>query len=1196
MPSGLRSGPAAPAVVPPGFFGLILISIVLAAFNTRGDGLSFNRDVRPILSQHCFSCHGPDEKTRKHGLRLDLEEDARRALKSGHRAVVPGKPEDSALVARIELPDGDEKMPPAETKRPLSAEKIAVLKRWIIEGAKYEGHWAYLPPKRPAPPEVRKTDWPRNDIDRFVLARLEKEGVAPSPEASREKLLRRVSLDLTGLPPTVEELEGFLADSDAKAYEKVVDRLLASPHYGERMAQQWLDLARYGETQGYHHDRHRDQWHWRDWVIDAFNRNQPFDQFTIDQLAGDLVPNPTRDQLVATGFHRNEMTTSEGGALPEEYIVKYAVGRVDTTARVWLGTSMACAECHEHKYDPISQKEFYRFFAFFFDTPENGLDAEELNPSPRITLETPEQRAKLDQLDREVAALEASEKMVFEAPRDDWDRSQALWERRHRDESVAGWSPLRMTSARVVRGGSLRQRDDGSIAFESGGAEAGTVFELSFQTDAARLNGLRLDTLPDPALPGQGAGLGKDGEFVLSQVEAEVRSRDSALEDFARDPLELGPWSSVGPFAAGSEKEAFDKEFGPEKNMDPSVAYADGKLRWTEHLDWKDGEYTRLESQPHGAVYLMRTLTVSEPRVMEAALGSDDGLRVWLNGRSLLAHQVARALGPDQERVRLWLRPGENRLLLKISNAGGESGFHFRVLPGAVTSAPLDFAAAGSDHQAGEHVARAAIDGRPETGWSVGAGEKAGHSLLLRSVEDFGFKGGSEIVVRLRFESPKPEALLARFRVSAAWSPTLPEFLDYPAEVQSALFSDAAATKEDARLTLRKFFRSRAVTEANQTRQLLAAKRKERDDFRNGWPTAMVMRQASPMRETQVRIRGQYFNKGEKVEPGVPVQLYPWKEGLPPNRLGLARWLVDPGHPLTPRVAVNQYWQRLFGVGLVKTAEDFGSQGEWPSHPELLDWLATEFIRCGWDIKAMQRLLVTSATYRQDSAVTRELLDKDPENRWLARGPRFRLDAENVRDVALAAAGLLNPKVGGPSAFPFQPPGLWGQVSFEGTRDYVQSDGAENYRRGLYTYWRRSIPYASFTVFDAPSREVCIVRRPRTNTPLQALALLNDPVYVEAARALAQRVLQKGGTTVADRLDYAFRVTLGRKPSEKERGILKAACEREFRRFAENREAANQLLHVGASRPPVQVDIAELAAWTMLANTLLNLDETITRG
>lgn len=1157
--------------------------------------VSFSREVRPILSEHCYACHGPDERTRKSGLRLDDEAEARKALKSGHRAIVPGDLGASVLVERIVSTDPDEVMPPPDMKKPLTPMKIALLRRWIEQGAKFEGHWAYLPPSRPALPKVNDPGWPVNEVDHFILARLEQEGLKPAPPASKEMLLRRVSLDLTGLPPTVEELDAFLADSDAKAYDKVVDRLLASPHYGERMAQTWLDLARFGETQGYHHDRHRDLWHWRDWVIRAFNENKPYDQFTTEQLAGDLLPQPTRDQRIATGFHRNEMTTSEGGALPEEYSVKYVVGRVDTTARVWLGTSLACAECHDHKYDPITQKEFYRVFAFFNQVPENGLDAEELNPVPKMTLETEAERARLAQYDSEVRALEAATKLALEAPQSEWDAGQAAWEKRHREAHVNGWSPLALVSASVTEAPKLMQREDQSIGIDLGAGRRG--YELSLRAGEGPLTGLRLEVLPGAVSeagaggnPGQGGGT---NGFFIGRLEAVATARDPDRVRLAAGTPRLGFWHLAGPFQAGSARDAHDKVFGPETATDTRGTYQEGKVGWEEQRSWADGEVIAVNGE-NTARYLFRTVTVETPQVRMASLGSGDGLQVWLNGRRLFSRHGVRAVAADQDSVRLWLQRGENRLVVKLSQGSGESGFVFRLGAEPLVEVPLEFAAGAADMAPAGRSVAGLWDGDPATGWGVSDGD--GHVAWLRTQDAFGFVGGTDLRLRLEPGAGATAGVPERFRLATTGVEDLGGFLELPEAVRGALRVEGSALPEERRAVLRRHYRQTFVGEVQQAEKLLAARRKERNDFRNGWASTMVMRDAEKPKDTFVLVRGQYNNRGEKVTAGVPERLFRWKDSYPRNRLGLAQWLLDPGHPLTARVAVNQYWQKYFGTGIVKTAEEFGSQGEWPSHPELLDWLATEFIESGWDIRALQRRIVLSAAYRQDSAASREALEKDPENRWLTRGPRFRMEAEGVRDIAMSVSGLLNPKVGGPSVFPYQPPGLWGQVSFEGTRDYTQSEGPDNYRRGLYTYWRRSIPYASFTIFDAPSRETCTVRRPRTNTPLQALNLMNDPVYVEAARALGQRVLTQGGTTVGERIAYAFRVCLGRRPTEEERAVIQAALQRELSRFADDRVAANRLIHVGVSRPPVDRDIAELAAWTVVGSTLLNLDETITKG
>jgi hypothetical protein len=822
--------------------GLAPLGAAAAEPGPGPEAVDYNRDVRPILSEHCYTCHGPDAGKRKAGLRLDRREDALKKLRSGGHAVVPGDPARSELLLRIGTEDETERMPPARTGKKLSPAQVDLLRKWIAQGARWETHWAYRTPQRPALPAVRDRAWPRNAIDHFVLARLEREGLRPSPEADRPTLIRRLSLDLTGLPPTPAEVDALEADPSPDAYEKVVDQLLASPHYGERMALMWLDLARYADTNGYRLDNHRDMWQYRDWLIDAFNRNLPFDQFTVEQLAGDLLPGATLAQKIATGFHRNTMVNFGNGSDPKEYLAKAVSDRVATTATVWLGTTLACAQCHDHKYDPFTQKDFYRFYAFFNNVPEKGLDGARGNPVPCVLTPSPGQADRLDALRKQRA-----------------------------------------------------------------------------------------------------------------RVEARIRA----------------------------------------------------------------------------------------------------------------------------ER------------------------------------------------------ARTGLEGR------------------------------------------RPDSL----------------------------------QKESAQLE------------------------KAEAELRESIPGAMVMEEMAQPRVTRVFIRGDYLNEGEVVTPGAPDSLPPLPRGAPANRLGLARWLVDPGHPLTSRVAINRIWQMLFGNGIVKTGDDFGAQGEAPSHPELLDWLATEFIARGWDVKAMQKLIVLSATYRQSSHVTADLLERDPHNRLLARGARFRLDAETIRDNALAVSGLLCRKLGGPSVRPYQPAGLWEAVAVGGnytSQTYVPSQGADLYRRGMYTYWKRSLPHPSLVAFDAPTRELCTAVRPRTNTPLQALVLMNDPTYVEAARALAQRVLEEGGPDLAGRLSYAFRRCTGRPPTSREVQVLTRVYHQHLGNYRQDVKAALALVRMGESGPPcsplaVRVDgptrgasrlpssplaervdsptpsasglqdVSELAAWTAVASLLLNLDETITR-
>jgi hypothetical protein len=830
------------------FYGLALPVAVWGA-DLKPD---FNRDIRPILSENCFACHGPDAAARKAGLRLDLADEAYKPAKSGVTAIVPGKPEDSELIKRITWTNKNRIMPPASTEKKLSTNQVELLRRWIQSGAEYRLHWSFIPPYRPSLPAVKAQSWVRNPIDVFVLSRLESAGLAPSLEAERRMLIRRLSFDLTGLPPKPTEVAEFLTDERSDAYERLVDRLLASPHYGERMAVEWLDAARFADTHGYHIDSGRDMTHWRDWVIQSYNSNQSFDAFTIQQLAGDLLPEATRDQKIASGFNRNHMINFEGGAIPEEYQTAYVMDRVNTTTRVWLGLTVACAQCHDHKYDPITQKDYYRLYAFFNRVPENGLDGQKGNAAPMLALSTPAQEEELKRLKGEVSAEQAR----------------------------------------------------------------------------------------------------------VQELEPELKVRQ---------------------------------------------------------LGWETG-------------VLMKKQEIG--RVVEIA--------------------------PEQ----------------RTKDQQEELDRYFR-------------------------------------------------------------------------ETQAPDWQLAQARVN-----------------------DAQQRLEDYQKTI---------------------------------PSTMVMEEMHNPRDTFVLGRGQYDKPGEKVTPGIPASLGTFSPDLPVNRLGLARWLVSREQPLTARVIVNRYWQMYFGTGLVKTAEDFGSQGEWPSHPELLDWLAVEFIESGWDVKAMQRLIVLSSTYRQSSRVTGDLAARDPENRWLARGSRLRLQAEFIRDNALAISGLLDRRIGGASVSPYQPPGLWEELASREdgkkwtAQTYTQSHRSDLYRRTMYTFWKRSSPPPTLTTFDAPDREICTVKRPRTNTPLQALVLLNDPTYIEAARKLAEHLLTEARTD-EDRLELAFQLTLSRSPEAREKALLLKLLQEQLSTYDRDEAAARALLAVGESPWQEQHSPSMLAAWAILANVILNLDEFITKS
>jgi len=984
--------------------------------------IRFNRDVRPILSDNCFACHGFDAAHRKGKLRLDTFAGAT-AEREGRRAIAPGDPEYSELWHRITSSFEDEVMPPKESHKVLDAGQRAVLKRWIEAGAPYEAHWAYQPVRHEPPPAVRQAAWPRGDIDRFILARLEREGLRPSSEADRSTLLRRVSLDLTGLPPTPAELDAFLADAAPDAYERAVDRLLASPHYGERMAVDWLDAARYADTNGYQVDRDREIWAWRDWVIGAFNRNLPFDRFTIEQLAGDLLPQPTLDQKIATGFNRNHMINEEGGIIPEEFLAEYTADRVETTAAVWLGQTFACNRCHDHKYDPLTQKDYYSLKAFFHNVPELGKSIRQndfrFNSPPYVLLPSPEIDAKL-------ATLRAQ----------NTETTQAL-----------------------------------------------------------------------------------DG--LVTGADAEVNAWAQRLR------AEHPQWTALTPLAATAE------------DQNPKVEPTTREV----HFEYLNN--TRLETKirvaaPSGRVTAFR-LTCAATEIGGTFNLTDLQVRL---GRGEKARELA--LRPSADKNSL----GREAALL-VHDRSVETRVPLRVKPGAAATVvfelaePIDFPA----------------DVKTEFTVSV-------------------LSYGASSPTRWRLEATGDDpALLAASAVRSA-----------------ALRAEAERTPAE-RVTLRNRFETTRPP-GRKLEDEIARLHRQIEATQREYSTTMVMEEMEKPRETFILIRGAYDKKGERVDAATPAILPPLPADAPRNRLGLARWLVDPANPLTARVTVNRFWQAVFGTGLVKTSEDFGSQGEPPSHPELLDWLASEFVRSGWDVKALMRMLVTSATYRQQSRFTPQLRERDPENRLLARGPRFRLMGEFVRDQALAAGGLLVPKLGGPSVRPYHPPGLYEGVaptSEDTVKTYIAGQGDDLYRRSLYTYWKRSVPHPAMLAFDVPFREVCSVKRSRTNTPLQALNLMNDPTYVEAARFIARRMLHEGGNTAAARLGFGFRLLFARPPQPAELAGLETALARAQADFTADPSAAAALLGVGETRAETAHPAPELAAYALVASTLLCTDEVLTK-
>jgi hypothetical protein len=1008
--------------------------------------IDFARDVQPLLERHCYECHGA--KKARGRLRLHGPDQIAKGGQSGP-AVVGGDIEHSLLMRRVLGLDDEDRMP--LDADPLSDGELATLRGWIAAGAKMPAaaqttaatdvveHWAYVKPVRPPLPAVARDGWVRTPIDRFVLARLDKEQLAPAPEADRHTLLRRVTLDLTGLPPTLEEIDAFLADTAPGAYERAVDRLLASPRYGERWARPWLDLARYADTNGYEKDKRRDMWKYRDWVIDALNADMPFDRFTVEQLAGDMLPEATEAQRIASGFHRNAMSNEEGGVDPDESMYEVLVDRVNTTATVWLGSTLACAQCHNHKYDPFSQKDYFRMLAFFanpaFETQVSGDGTRYYEA--RLDLASSEQAAQRTAAQAEIKRLEAALAETTPALAE----GQRTWESEIRAADRA-WTVLAPREATASNGVHLATQPDGSILASGPNAEL-TTYTATFETKAEGLTGLRLEALPDASLPRGGPGRDAYGHFRVTGLAV-----------------------SIAPLAGGPET----------------------------------------------------PLAIETLRVDDAA-----------------------------------------------------SSFE-----------PMDL------------LGGAPSGGRGKRGaWGINAlreKTRLPRHAVLQAARPFGFPGGTRVTLRIAQEDGSIGQGIGRFRLAAtaAADPLIGATLPPPLR-PIVLRESAARAAGDADDVARQFRQTTPLLKP--TREALKAARKALVDLQ--LPSTLVMQDRPGFERPsyELRERGAFMSRGERMYARTPLALPPMKDSLPANRLGLARWLVDRDNPLVARVQVNRLWEQLFGRGLVETSEDFGTQGQPPSHPELLDWLAVELMDRGWSQKTLLRTMVTSATYRQSSAVSAALAERDPYNRLFARGPRFRLEAEMIRDGELAASGLLSDRVKGPSVFPAQPEGIWNMPYNEDR--WVESEGEDRHRRSLYTFLRRTSPYPMHMTFDATSREYCAARRVRTNTPLQALTLLNDRASFEAARALAARVASVPDD--AGRARRAFRLVVARDPKPAELARLLAYVAAERTQFARRPEAARSVA-AAAAGPPAGQSAADAAAWTMAASVLLNLDETVTKN
>jgi hypothetical protein len=1014
--------------------------------------VSFNRDIRPIFSDTCFRCHGPDRNARMAGLRLDIREQALQPTATGVTPIVPGDPDGSAILQRIFATDA-RIMPPAFAHKTLTDRQKQTIRQWVQEGAKYEGHWAYEPVRRPEPPALANPQAPvRNPIDAFVQARLAQEGLRPSPEADRRTLIRRVALDLTGLPPTPAEVDAFVNDRSAGAYEKVVDRLLASPRYAEKQAMHWLDAVRYADTCGFHGDNPFPAWPYRDYVLRAFRDNKPFDQFTREQIAGDLIPNATTEQKIASAYNRLTRTSAEGGLQPKEYLAKYAADRVRTVSAVWLGSTLGCAECHDHKFDPFTARDFYSMKAFFADIKETGLVPDK-GPNAwgsQITLPTDEQRRQLEDLNGRLAAARAALE----------ERTRAL------DPQRAAWEKDLLAAQEAGR---LRWRNQRPVTVS---AANGTKLSV-YNDEVVELNAYTGSTLVTERQPG-------DGLIVAS---------------------------------------------GP---------------------------------NPDNETY---TVTVKPGEGVWTALGLE-----VVQDESLPGQRLAR---------------GADRLVLTEVEAE---------LSGKVA---FSLAASSLNNATPEHLPMAAIDGDSKTGWGVATyGDNSNVYLALRFAEPLRTTADSVLTVRLRHDSEHRRAVTGRFRLALAadayaWPRGLPD------AVRRALgLPEEKRTEEQRKLVLTYF--QWATPELQPLLAEVGRLEAQAGILEAAIPRIVVTESTTP-RETRILPRGNWMDdSGPVVEPAIPVFLGKLSTSGRATRLDLADWLVSRSNPLTPRVFVNRLWRQFFGTGLSKVLDDLGSQGEWPAHPELLDWLAAEFA-ARWDVRQTIRTIVLSHTYRQSSRSTPQLDERDPDNRLLARQSRFRVDAEIVRDIALAASGLLVEKFGGPSAKPYQPDGYLAALNFP-KREYAASRGDDLYRRGVYTFWQRTFLHPSLLNFDAPTREECAVNRTLSNTPLQALDLLNDPIYVEAARVFAQNIEKDGGRTLDSRLDWAFRRTLGRRPTPDERRVLADLYTRNRRRFQADHAAARELLAVGEAPALPTASPADRAALTTVARAILNLHETITRN
>ncbi|WP_339736397.1 DUF1553 domain-containing protein [uncultured Gimesia sp.] len=1031
--------------------------------------------IRSILSQNCFQCHGPDIKKRAADLRFDTKEGAFADL-DGHKAIVPGNVKQSELITRITTTDADLKMPPEESGKELTAEETALLKRWIQEGAVWQDHWSFVTPKKTPAAPVKQADWAQTPIDQFILSRLEKEGLKPSPEADRRTLIRRVTFDLTGLPPKPTDVAAFVNDKSPQAYEKVIDRLLESPQYGEHMARYWLDIARYGDTHGLHLDNYREMWPYRDWVIKAFNTNLHYDQFVIEQLAGDLLPNATMDQQIATGFNRCHVTTNEGGSIAEEVYVRNVIDRVETTGQAFMGLTLGCAVCHDHKFDPFTKTEFYQMFAFFNNLDGPAMDGNIKDSPPSLRVPNAAQSKQLKAYQDQLVALDQQGNNRIKAN----EPAFQSWLQWKQQIQKTGSDPNLSTPlpGGLLASFNLDEKEGTSGVDQTNPKNKATVKGKPAWTAGKFGNGFQFTAA-------NYLDLGKTGQFNKAT------------------PFSFAIWvktngKTSGPIVSSlnpnSRERGYDLQI---TNRSLSVRLIDRWPGYAVQVQTKNNEIN-----PNQWHHVCVTYDGS---------AKAQGVAVYVDGKS-----SELTISSDSFKNTTPLNSATLLLGHSSTKAHLTNGFvdEFRIFD---------------------------------------------HELSETEVNQVFFDKQINPVLQLAAEKRTPQQtdLLRQYYLN-----------QFDSEYRKVLAQKVQVKAQEEKLT-------------------------------QSLPTTLVFRERKAIKDAFDLKRGQYDQKGEKVARKTPAQFPKMAAEWPVNRLGLAKWLVAPNHPLTARVAVNRYWQQLFGIGIVETSEDFGNQGATPVHPELLDWLAVDFQEHHWDIKRFMKQILLSATYRQSSNVTPALYMKDPKNRLLARGPRFRLDAETLRDQALAVSGLLVPTVGGPSVKPPQPDGLWHAVGYSGSNTvrFKKDAGPDKvFRRGLYTFWKRTSPPPEMSTFDAPSREACTMRRERTNTPLQALLLLNDPQYLEAARALGQRMMKEGGKSPEERIQFAYTLATAKPMAEADMKLTLNTFQDMLKHYQSDPKAATELIAVGESKPDATLNPQELAAWTMVANLILNLDEVLSKN